>query len=197
MAATPTDAVPPRRSRRATLALIASFIVATTLVILGHVDRMATASVDDDPGGRQALPADDSSRWPAPVAVGVSAGMAVGIDVDVDVAALPQRPAFDAPVAGIVMAAASAPAQRGDDVSVHLVAPVAWKQALAPGSAFQFHVDQTGRRHHGRVLRLDEDGDPAQRTVRVVGAVVDDGAALLPGMRGSARFGDRAPGAQR
>ena len=83
MAPTPSDdALPPRRSRRATLALIASFVTATLLAILGHLDRMpATPGGTDwprpDPAGEI-----ESARWPSAVAVGVRHGLNVGIDVD-------------------------------------------------------------------------------------------------------------------
>ena len=90
MAPTPSDdALPPRRSRRATLALITSFVIATLLAILGHLDRMPAP-----PGGTDWPPPDpageiESARWPSAVAVGVRHGLSVGIDVDDDAALLP------------------------------------------------------------------------------------------------------------
>ena len=226
MAPTPIDdAMPPRRSRRATLALVASFVLTAAMAIVGHLDRMGnTPSGVDRPG----LDAPASDLDPAPhqaphqvpqlatVTVGVSAGLAVGIDVGSarleDTGDATGRDArrtttgsthgnpgpvtLDDPVAGVVVTGREA-SPAGEDINVHLVAPVAWKQALAPGSAFQFHVDQTGRHLQGRVLSLDENDDPARRTVRVVGALVDDDSGLQPGMSGSARFEQRASPARR
>lgn len=225
MAPTPhDDPMPPRRSRRATLALVASFVIATAMAIFGHLDRLGNIPPDADRPDLEA-PAGDFEAAPrlASVAVGVSAGIAVGVDVgggvefgrsaalDAGRSAAPGAPAgrnprraatgsargtpaesaFDDPVAGVVVNGRDG-WLGSDDVNVHLVAPVAWKQALAPGSAFQFRVDQTGRDLQGRVLSLDENNDPARRTVRVVGALVDDDPGLQPGMSGSARFGQRA-----
>lgn len=221
MAPTPIDdAMPPRRSRRATLALVASFVLTAAMAIVGHLDRMGNAPSGVD---RPGLDAPASDLGPAPhqpphqvpqlatVTVGVRAGLAVGIDVGSarleDTGDATGRDArrtttgsthgdpgpvtLDDPVAGVVVTGREA-SPAGEDINVHLVAPVAWKQALAPGSAFQFHVDQTGRHLQGRVLSLDENDDPARRTVRVVGALVADDPSLQPGMSGSARFEQRA-----
>lgn len=157
----------PRRSGRATFALILGFMTMAGLTIIGHLDRagpVADEAMSEESGG---LPA--SSTTPA-----------------------------RAPISGVVVVDPS-PSNESDGASVHLDAPVAWKQALAPGSGFQFQVDQTGHLHRGRVLALDDGADPAQRTVRVIGTVSDDEALLRPGMSGSARFDDsgRAPQSRR
>ena len=137
------DSTLPRRSARATVALILCFFTMAGLTIIGHLDRINAAPAEPDPA--------------------------------------------EVPIAGIVVDDRPASGER-DGTSVHLVAPAAWKQALAPGSAFQFHVDQTGHRHLGHVRALDDSSDPAHRTVRVIGTLHDDDATLLPGMSGSARF---------
>ncbi len=167
----------PRRSARATAALILGFLTLAGLSIVSHLDR------------------------------GESASDAPGFEQQVD---LPEAVPADTPISGIVVVQrAPGAANNGDEVgdnardsadagdrsgaSVHLVAPLAWKQALAPGSAFKFHVDQTGHHHQGHVLALDDKVDPAQRTVRVIGTLHDDDASLRPGMSGSARFDERVP----
>lgn len=154
----------PRRSGRATAALILGFVTMAGLTIIGHLDR-----VGPDPEG---TPFEESGDLPAiPTTPGSSTTPA------------------GAPISGVVVVDRSSSSD-SEGASVHLDAPVAWKQALAPGSSFQFHVDQTGHQHRGRVLALDDGADPAQRTVRVIGTVHDSEAMLRPGMSGSARFDD-------
>lgn len=74
------------------------------------------------------------------------------------------------------------------DLEVHLIVPSAWFGWLQPGSAFRFKVDETGRTHEGRVVRLGASVDPVSQTARVVGSFVGERTALLPGMSGSAEF---------
>lgn len=74
------------------------------------------------------------------------------------------------------------------DLEVHLIVPSAWFGWLQPGSTFRFRVDETGRTHEGRVVRLGAAVDPVSQTARVVGTFAGERNALLPGMSGSADF---------
>ena len=171
----PDDPRLPRRSHRATAALIAGFFLAAVVLVIGHADRLG----DPDP----AFGSDPGD----PLAPAVAPRSVEGSDPGLAVA-----PAADPAIVGVVLAEQE-PDAPVETVRVHLVAPVAWKQALAPGSIFQFQVDQTGRRHEGRVLGLDDSASPDPATVRVVGRLDGEAAALQPGMRGSVRLAAVAP----
>ncbi|WP_083745629.1 efflux RND transporter periplasmic adaptor subunit [Variovorax sp. KK3] len=78
------------------------------------------------------------------------------------------------------------------ELEMHLIAPSAWLAWLQPGSAFRFRIDETGRTHEGKVIRLGASVDPVSQTVRVVGTFTGGRDGVLPGMSGSADFDRQA-----
>lgn len=73
------------------------------------------------------------------------------------------------------------------DLEASLVVPSSWLTWLKPGYPFDIDIDETGRRHAGRVSRLGASVDPVSQTVAVFGTIDDIGPTLVAGMSGTAR----------
>jgi len=74
------------------------------------------------------------------------------------------------------------------DLEASLVVPSSWLTWLKPGYPFVIDVDETGRRHAGRVSRLGASVDPVSQTVAVFGTIDDIDPTIVAGMSGTARL---------
>lgn len=79
-------------------------------------------------------------------------------------------------------------------LELRLSVPSNWLSWLKIGGLFQFHVDETGRRHEARVTSLGAEVDAASRTVAIVAAFATVPESVLPGMSGTAYFAQASRG---
>ncbi|WP_390317137.1 efflux RND transporter periplasmic adaptor subunit [Variovorax soli] len=71
-------------------------------------------------------------------------------------------------------------------LELHMVVPSKWLTWLKPGSQLAFTVDETGGTLQARVLRISGAVDAVSQTVKVIAAVPQSPAGVLPGMSGRA-----------
>lgn len=71
-------------------------------------------------------------------------------------------------------------------LELHMVVPSKWLTWLKPGSQLAFTVDETGSTLQARVLRISGAVDAVSQTVKVIAAVPQSPAGVLPGMSGRA-----------
>ena len=72
-------------------------------------------------------------------------------------------------------------------LDVEIVAPSRWLAWVETGQGFRIAIEETGRTVSATVTAIGSEVDPVSRTVRLFGAL-EDGARILPGMSGTARF---------
>lgn len=77
-----------------------------------------------------------------------------------------------------------------DEFEVRLIVPSNWLAWLKIGSALEFNVDETGKRHRASVWQIGAEVDAVSRTVAVVARFEKLPANVLPGMSGTAYFND-------
>jgi membrane fusion protein (multidrug efflux system) len=82
--------------------------------------------------------------------------------------------------------------QNSDDLEIQVIVPSGWLTWLKPGAAFTFRIDETGETVKGNVTRLGASVDPVSKTLRVIGSISDAEHIVLPGMSGTAKFGQVA-----
>ena len=71
---------------------------------------------------------------------------------------------------------------------IDLIVPSPWLRSLAPGATFRFAVDETGRVHEAKVLRLGAVVDPVSQTIKVIAGFSGTSDGVLAGMSGTAAF---------
>ncbi|MBS0454418.1 MAG: efflux RND transporter periplasmic adaptor subunit [Proteobacteria bacterium] len=71
-------------------------------------------------------------------------------------------------------------------LELHMVVPSKWLTWLKPGSQLAFVVDETGSTLQTKVLRISGAVDAVSQTVKVIAAVPNAPAGVLPGMSGRA-----------
>lgn len=71
---------------------------------------------------------------------------------------------------------------------IDLIVPSQWLRTLAPGAGFRFAVDETGRVHEAKVLRMGAVVDPVSQTVKVIAGFASSSDGVLAGMSGTAAF---------
>jgi membrane fusion protein, multidrug efflux system len=74
------------------------------------------------------------------------------------------------------------------NLELELILPSQWLTWLAPGTAFQVAIDETGKTYSARLTRLSGKVDAVSRSIKAYGRVDDSDGTLLPGMSGQARF---------
>jgi len=74
------------------------------------------------------------------------------------------------------------------DLEIDLLVPSNWLVWLKPGTKFEFFVDEVQHSFHASVVRLGAVVDPISQTARLSGVFLEDRAAVLPGMSGTAHF---------
>lgn len=77
-------------------------------------------------------------------------------------------------------------------LEVEMVVPSRWLAWLAPGTAFELKIDETGRTYPAVITRLAARIDPVSQSLVVFGKVTASDAVLLPGMSGRALFSPAA-----
>jgi RND family efflux transporter MFP subunit len=75
-----------------------------------------------------------------------------------------------------------------DDQSfeVELAVPSLWLGWLKVGTPFQVKIDETGKTYPARVVRFGGRVDPASRSIKIIGEVLENTPELLAGMSGRA-----------
>ncbi len=73
-------------------------------------------------------------------------------------------------------------------LELRLVVPSRWLRWLAPGTHFEFAVDETGQSHGGHVTALGARIDAVSQSVRITGVLDGSPGALTAGMSGTATF---------
>ena len=76
---------------------------------------------------------------------------------------------------------------------VDFIAPSKWLAWLKPGLAVQVHIDDTGRSYAAAIERVGAKADPVSQSVKVVAALRQPHAELIPGMSGTVVFSPAAP----
>lgn len=71
---------------------------------------------------------------------------------------------------------------------IDLIVPSVWLRSIAAGTPFRFTVDETGRSHDAKVLRIGAAVDPVSQTVKLIAEFVALDGRVLSGMSGSAVF---------
>ncbi|MEM7069063.1 MAG: efflux RND transporter periplasmic adaptor subunit [Pseudomonadota bacterium] len=71
---------------------------------------------------------------------------------------------------------------------IELIVPSVWLRNLKPGKIFEFHVDETGQDHIGKVTRTGSVVDAVSQTVKVFASISSGKVSVLPGMSGTAKF---------
>ncbi|MEL7019374.1 MAG: efflux RND transporter periplasmic adaptor subunit [Pseudomonadota bacterium] len=90
-----------------------------------------------------------------------------------------ELPANDQPLMKIVSTGA---------LELRLIVPSRWLSWVAPGTAFDFIIDETGARHEATVLRLGAEVDAVSGTVPIIATFETLPPTVLPGMSGVAEF---------
>ena len=79
------------------------------------------------------------------------------------------------------------------EIEIELIAPAGMLQALQPGSAFAFQIDELGGQPvAAEVAKLGAGIDPVSKTVKVIGVIKEQLPAILSGMSGTAVFRSEA-----
>lgn len=73
-------------------------------------------------------------------------------------------------------------------LKLKLNVPSHWLAWLKPGTPFAVQIEETGKAHDGRVVRINARVDAVSRSIELEGDVVGNAPQLLPGMSGVARF---------
>jgi len=87
-------------------------------------------------------------------------------------------------------------------VSLHrpkleLIVPSTWLMWLKAGTRFRFHIDETQSTHVGEVTLLASSVDTVSQTIKVFAKFTGPTDNILPGMSGTAEFGDALQGGLR
>lgn len=75
------------------------------------------------------------------------------------------------------------------ELEMMLVVPATWLRWMKPGTAFEVRMDETGTSHKAQVAALGSKVDAVSQTLNLRARLPAD-ARLLPGMTGTARFGN-------
>jgi RND family efflux transporter MFP subunit len=78
--------------------------------------------------------------------------------------------------------------QRESDLELKLIVPSHWLAWLKIGTPFSMKIDENGKTHEAKIVRLGAVVDPVSKTIRVVGNFNGVPINTLPGMSGNARF---------
>lgn len=68
--------------------------------------------------------------------------------------------------------------------------PSKWLAWLKPDMVFQVHIEETGKEYAARVTAINGRVDAVSQSVEIEGTITDPAPDLLPGMSGTAHFGD-------
>jgi RND family efflux transporter MFP subunit len=68
---------------------------------------------------------------------------------------------------------------------IDFIAPSKWLAWLKPGLPLQVRIDDTGRTYTALIERIGAKADPVSQSVKVVAALTEPHAELMPGMSGS------------
>lgn len=71
--------------------------------------------------------------------------------------------------------------------------PSSWLAWLKPDVPFRVRIDETGREYDARVTAVNGRVDAVSQSVEIEGVIPDRAAELLPGMSGTAHFGNAQP----
>ncbi|MEO5364578.1 MAG: efflux RND transporter periplasmic adaptor subunit [Magnetococcus sp. DMHC-8] len=69
-------------------------------------------------------------------------------------------------------------------LEIEFIAPSRWLVWLTPHLPFHLHVDETGKSHPARVIRIGARVDPVSQSVKVTGEFTQPSPELLAGMSG-------------
>lgn len=75
---------------------------------------------------------------------------------------------------------------------IDLIVPSTWLRTLTTGARLEFLVDETGRSHAARVVRIGAAVDPVSQTIKVIAEFERHDERILAGMSGTARFAPAA-----
>jgi membrane fusion protein, multidrug efflux system len=73
-------------------------------------------------------------------------------------------------------------------LEVDMIVPAKWLRWLKPGEVFHFSSEDSAHHVEGEVVRISGAIDPVSQTIRAVGRLKPDRAAILPGQGGVALF---------
>ncbi len=76
-----------------------------------------------------------------------------------------------------------------EHLEIDLIVPSLWIQRLRVGTVFRFRVDEVQQSITATVTRTGAAVDPVSQTIKIIAAFGNEGAAILPGMSGTAEFG--------
>ncbi len=77
---------------------------------------------------------------------------------------------------------------RDSNLELKLIVPSNWLSWLTPGTPFSIKIDENGKTHKAKVLRIGATVDPVSKTIRVIGRFDGIPKNTLPGMSGYASF---------
>lgn len=77
---------------------------------------------------------------------------------------------------------------RESNLELKLIVPSNWLSWLTPGTPFSIKIDENGKTHKAKVLRIGATVDPVSKTIRVIGRFDGIPKNTLPGMSGYASF---------
>lgn len=75
-------------------------------------------------------------------------------------------------------------------LELDVIVPSEWVRWIKPGLVFKFNVDEVGRPVTAEITRIGAAVDPISQTIKISAAVRGDASGILPGMSGSAAFGE-------
>ena len=73
-------------------------------------------------------------------------------------------------------------------LEIDIILPSTWLRWLKPDTEFSMRIDETGKTHEARIVRIGAAVDPVSQTIKVVARFTGDSAGILPGMSGTAAF---------
>ena len=73
---------------------------------------------------------------------------------------------------------------------IDLIVPSAWARWIKAGMPFQFFVDELGLAFDAEVTRIGAAVDPISQTIKLAAVFKRDASSVVPGMSGTAHFGD-------
>ena len=71
---------------------------------------------------------------------------------------------------------------------IKLIAPSTWLSWTKAGTRFTFKVDETGKDHTAKIIRLGAVVDPVSQTIELTGAFNGSASGAIAGMSGQAEF---------
>jgi RND family efflux transporter MFP subunit len=73
-------------------------------------------------------------------------------------------------------------------LEIDIILPSTWLRWLKPDTVFSMRIDETGKTHEARIVRVGAAVDPVSQTIKVVARFSGDTTGILPGMSGTAAF---------